>query len=189
MLAMTRPTRRVQQMGVTLLELAIVMTIVGILAVVAVPSIVDRWQRATVILLAEQFASAVSLARATAQYQHVQVHLRPQHGLADWSAGWEVVSSPPADTPDKTSKPTQEILWSTSPAIPPTVHITSNFPDDTFSFAPVGYSRTSNGAFLSGTLTITSGRHTRSVTINDVGRARICDPSTNTNCTATGDTP
>jgi len=186
---MTCATRRMQQTGVTLLELAVVMTIVGILAVVAVPSIVDRWQRATVILLAEQFASAVSLARTTAQYQHVQAHLRPRDGAADWSKGWEVVTSPPASSPDRTSKPTQETLLSASPSIPPTVRITSNFPDDTFSFAPVGYSRTSNGASLFRTLTITSGRHTRSVTINDVGRARICDPGTVTDCPVTGDTP
>ena len=186
---MTCATRRMQQTGVTLLELAVVMTIVGILAVVAVPSIVDRWQRATVILLAEQFASAVSLARATAQYQHVQAHLRPQGGAADWSRGWEVVTSPPAISPDTTSKPAQETLLSASPSIPPTVHITSKFPNDTFSFAPVGYSRRGNGAFLSGTLTITSGRHTRRVRINDVGRARICDPSTDTNCPVDGDTP
>ena len=189
MLAMTRPTQRIRQMGVTLLELAIVMTIVGILAVVAVPSIVDRWQRATVVLLAEQFASAVSLARATAQYQHVQAHLRPQDGTANWSSGWKVVTSPPAGSPDQTSKPAPETLWSASPSIPPTVHIESNFPGDTFSFAPVGYSRKSNGAFLPGTLTITSGRHTRRVRINDVGRARVCDPSTDSTCTVIGDTP
>lgn len=194
MLAMTPQFRHRQQAGVTLAETGIVLAIVSILAVAALPSIVDRWQRETVILLAEQFASNVSLARATAQYRHVQAHLRPLNPSGDWADGWQLTASPPAGTPDITAAPTpaQEslIVATVCPPAVPTVRIHFRIPGNTLSYAPVGYSRNGNGGALHGTLTISSGRHVRQVRINSVGRARICDPATDSRrCNTAGDDP
>jgi type IV fimbrial biogenesis protein FimT len=194
MLAVTAQPRRPGQAGVTLAETAIVLAIVSILAVASLPSVVDRWQRETVILLAEQFASSVSVARATAQYRHVQAHLQPLDPSGDWAKGWQLTTSRPANTPDITATPGpgQEslIVATVLPPAVPTVRIRFRIPGNTLSYAPVGYSRNSNGGALHGTLTISSGRHVRQVRINSVGRARVCDPATDLHtCAATGDDP
>lgn len=193
MLALTPKRRGPCQAGVTFAEMIVVIAIVGLLAVMALPSIVDRWQRETVVSLAEQFASNVSLARATAQNRHVQAHLQPLCPCGDWDMGWQLTTSPPAGTPDVTLPPapgdgTLVATVSTPPM--PSVRIRFRIPGNTLSYAPVGYSRNSNGGALHGTLTISSGRHTRQVRVNSAGRARICDPATDPrNCPATGDDP
>ncbi|KJJ99468.1 hypothetical protein UB44_15260 [Burkholderiaceae bacterium 26] len=181
MLAITQRLLRLRQAGVTLVELVIVLAILGVLAVAAAPSVVDRWQRDTVILLAEQFASAASLAQTMAQYQHLQTNLVPLDTQKGWAGGWKLTTSPAASDPDRTiSNPQEETTFSISPPITQAVRINWSAGAG-LSYAPVGYSRRSNGGQLYGTLEISWGRHVRQVRINSVGRARICNPTTDGN--------
>lgn len=179
-------TQSTCQTGLTFLEMAIALAIVAVLAVAAIPSLLDRWQRETVVVLAEQFASAISLARTTAQHRHVWTYFRPQDPAHISTSPWKVSLSPPGSVTAAQENP---LLLVSVPTLPP-VRVSTNLPDDTLSYAPVGYSRKSNDSLLQGTLTITSGRHTRRVRINPVGRARICDPDTDSSsCPATSSDP
>lgn len=182
---MIQTPQRNGQAGVTLLELAIVLAIVAILAMAAVPSIIDRWQRETVILLANRFASTVSLARATAQYEHMQTNIMPNR--RNWNNGWWLTTQS-ANDPDKTSEASDgTIVFSVSVPKVPAVRIDFPIRGNALSYAPVGYSRDSKGGQLYGTLTISSGRHTRQVRISSVGRARICNPDTDSKCSLSSD--
>ncbi|WP_244191230.1 GspH/FimT family pseudopilin [Ralstonia insidiosa] len=189
MLAMTRRAWPIRQAGVTLLELAIVIAIIGVLATAAVPSIVDRWQRETVILLAERFASAVSVAQETAQYRHVPTQLRPTKNPASGQGESWMLTMAPSPPASGASSATEDVpvLAITLPTMP-TVKITpSNMPNDTLSYSSVGYLQTSSPLF-GATLKISSGRHQRLVRINNAGRARICNPDTDgDSCKPTGD--
>ncbi|MCO5398447.1 GspH/FimT family pseudopilin [Ralstonia soli] len=192
MLAMKRLAHRACKAGVTLMELAIVIAIVGILAMAALPSIIDRWQRETVILLADRFASTVSLARAMAQYQHIQTNIVQLDNRVGWDGGWALTTQQPVSNPDRTAKPVPvpPLLSVSAVSVPkvPAVQISFRIRDQTLSYAPVGYSRDSNGGPRYGTLTISSGRHTRQVRISNVGRVRICDPVADSkSCPLTGD--
>ncbi|ATG20541.1 pilus assembly protein [Ralstonia pickettii] len=183
MLAVTH-RRRHSQAGVTFLELAIVLTIVGVLAALAVPSIIDRWQRETVEFLAQRLASTVSLAQATAQRRHVRTQLGPREN-ASWATGWALTELPLA-APDGTPSSNGRKLIAVALPTMPAVSLTTNLGRGTLSYEAVGYSRMSdvNGA----TLTLTCGRHRRNVVINAVGRPRICDPATSRGrCTDTAD--
>lgn len=181
---MTRQAKSIRQAGVTLMELIIVMAIVGVLAVAALPSIVDRWQRETVILIAERIASAVSLAQATATHRHVWTYLGPRDRSLGWGGGWELVMSPKEHTlGTHAASPDKVVLYGSLPTRP-SVTVSSNLTDDALSYSPVGYLQPVTG----GSLTVTSGRHQRRVRINSAGRTRICNPGTDGDrCKITGD--
>ncbi len=183
-------TRAARQAGVTLAELTVVLSILVILATFALPAGLDGWRRETVAVLADRFASAASLARATARNQRVWVHLGPRDAASGWAAGWALYT---AATPRMQATPVapgmDDVLITVSPPTVPSVDFAftaSQKGVDTLSYAPVGYSRTSNGAPLSGTLTIASGAHVRRVRINFAGRVRVCNPATDRSC-GTGD--
>ncbi|CAH0444113.1 hypothetical protein LMG10661_00657 [Ralstonia syzygii subsp. syzygii] len=183
-------TRVARQVGVTLAELTAVLAILAILVVFAVPAGLDWWRRETVIVLADHFASAASLARATARNQRIWVHLGPREAVSGWSAGWALYTTAmPRMRATPTAPGMDDVLITVSPPVVPSVDFaftSSQKGVDTLSYAPVGYSRTSNGAPLSGTLTIASGAHVRRVRINLAGRVRVCNPATDRSC-GTGD--
>ncbi|MCF1663808.1 prepilin-type N-terminal cleavage/methylation domain-containing protein, partial [Klebsiella pneumoniae] len=49
--------------GFTLTELVVVLSVISILAVFAAPAALNWWQRETVVVLADRFVSAISLAQ------------------------------------------------------------------------------------------------------------------------------
>ncbi len=179
---MTRHAQPVRQAGVTLLELVIALAIIGVLAVMATPSIIDRWQRATVVVLADRLASAISLAQKTAQYRHVETELTPQNPAIGWASGWQLTELPPK-TAGTAPTSRQEILMSVSlPTVPVVKITTGSSVSRGLTYEAVGYSRTAGVS--GGTFTLSSGRHTRCVVINDAGRILIRDPATDDSCKA-----
>ncbi|GCB04119.1 Tfp pilus assembly protein FimT/FimU [Ralstonia sp. SET104] len=187
MLAMTRHAQAIRQAGVTLLELVIVLAIVAVLAVMAVRSVIDRWQRETVILLAERLASTISLAQRTAQHRHAQTQVSPREPSQGWASGWALTVLPTTTTPGAACASGKEVLVSVSLPTVPVVRL--SVPRGTLSYAAVGYSRMTE--VTGTTVTVSSGRHTRLVRINRIGRPRICDPDANrsSNCQASNHDP
>jgi type IV fimbrial biogenesis protein FimT len=187
MLAMTRHAQAIRQAGVTLLELAIVLATVAVLAVMAVRSVIDHWQRETVILLAERLVSTISLAQRTAQYRHAQTEISPREPSQGWASGWTLTVLPTTKTPGAACVSGKEVLVSVSLPTVPTVWL--SVPRGTLSYEAVGYSRMTQATGT--TVTVSSGRHTRLVRINKVGRPRICDPDTDSsgNCQASNHDP
>lgn len=179
MLAMKHRDR---QTGVTLAEMVIVLAVLSVLAVFAVPAGLDWWRRETVIILADRFASALTLAQTMSRNQRVWVYLGPLNEKQGWSSGWALYLTPSDKGEDTPREPTPDsILMTVSPPAAPPVSLSfkgSRPGVNTLSYSPVGYSRASNGAQFYGTLTIASGAHVRRVVINSAGRARICDPAT-----------
>ena len=184
---MTRHAQAIRPAGVTLLELVIVLAIVAVLAVMAVPSVIDRWQRETVILLAERLASTISLAQRTAQYRHAQTQVSPREPSQGWASGWELAVLPTTKTSGVASASGKEVLVSVSLPTVPAVRL--SVPRGTLSYEAVGYSWMTE--ITGTTVTVSSGRHTRLVRINRVGRPRICDPDTDhsRNCQASNHDP
>lgn len=177
---MTQQTQTLQQAGVTLIELAIVLAIIGVLAVMAAPSIIDRWQRETVVLVADRLASSISLAQITAQRRHVQMQIAPRGPTLGWASGWQVTEVPQSTAPGAAPASGRDILMSV--VLPTVPAIQVNIPRDTLTYAAVGYSRMTGGAVSNITLTLSSGRHTRCVVINDAGRPRITEPAKGQPC-------
>ena len=177
-----RPTSA-RQAGVTLLELAIVFSIVSILAVMTLPLAMDRLQRDTVIVHAERLASAISLAQATAQHRHVRAEISAKGRRHDWRDGWQLTISPWGEAANKSPSSSSEILLSVALPTFPRVELAHLGRKEALSYGPMGYSQ------LEGTrLSISSGRHVLVVVISPAGRARICDPATDSNrCGITGD--
>ncbi|WP_414706789.1 GspH/FimT family pseudopilin [Ralstonia sp. UBA689] len=168
--------------GVTLAEMVIVLAVLSVLTVFAVPAGLDWWRRETVVILADRFASALTLAQSMSRNQRVWVYLGPLNEKQGWSSGWALYSSPSHDQQDAPRGPAPDsVLMTVSPPVVPPVSLSfrgSRSGVNTLSYSPVGYSRSSNGAQFFGTLTIASGTHVRRVVINSAGRARICNPAT-----------
>lgn len=191
MLAMTPRLPPAPQAGLTLLELTIVLGVVAVLAGMAAPTIIDRWQRETVVLLAERLASALSLAQKTARYRHVRTQVGPRDTSLGWASGWELAVFSITRMPGAAPASGKEILISAPLPLVPTVRVSvpASLPGATISYEAVGYSRMTEATGT--TLTISSGRHTRLVRINAVGRPRICDPDRDRSgsCNASSSTP
>lgn len=171
-----------RQAGVTLAEMVIVLAVLSVLAVFAMPAGLDWWRRETVIILADRFASALSLAQSMSRNQRAWVYLGPLNEKQGWSSGWALYLPPSRDQQDASREPAPDsVLMTASPPVVPPVSLSfrgSRPGVNTLSYSPVGYSRASNGAQFYGTLTIASGTHVRRVVINSAGRARICNPAT-----------
>ncbi len=172
MLAITLPMLATRKAGVTLLELVIVLAILTLLAVMVVPPTIDRWQRETVTLLAERLASTISLAQRTAQHRHLQTEIAPRNASSDWASGWELTVLATAGTPGAAAASEREIMVSIPLPTVPAVRL--SVPRSKISYEAVGYSRMTE--VTGTTVTISSGRHTRLIRVNTVGRPRICDP-------------
>ncbi|WP_316679923.1 GspH/FimT family pseudopilin [Ralstonia flaminis] len=175
--------------GFTLVELVVVLSAISLLAVFAVPAGLNWWQRETVVVLADRFASTVSLAQTLSRNQRVWVHLGPINAAQGWPSGWALYMTSSPQTPATPLEPgADDVLIHVSPPMVPAVEFTftaSQRDVDTLSYSPVGYSRQRNGSQLYGTLTIRSGMHVRLVRINAAGRARICDPAQDTKTCST----
>ena len=176
--------------GFTLAELVVVLGVMAILAVFAGPTGLNWWQREAVVVMADRFVSAISLAQTMSRNQRMWIHLGPLSAQQGWSSGWALYMTPSPQTQATPLEPgTKDILMRVSPPVVPPVEFafTASQRDvDTLSYAPVGYSRQRNGSQLYGTLTIRCGAHVRRVRISSAGRARICDPAQDTKTCGTG---
>jgi type IV fimbrial biogenesis protein FimT len=169
-----RPVRRAP--GFTLVELMTALGITAILMALAIPSFHDLLQKQRISTTASDFFAAINLTRSEAIQRGARVDLVPLDG-ADWAKGWVVlVDQNNNQKPD----PGERIIFSHG-AVPDGITIKSTLTDSKVQYLAyngTGHSRTNaNGQTpQAGNFSFTQDKHVRRITINFLGRARICNP-------------
>lgn len=80
--------------GFTLVEFLAVVTIAGILSLVAVPSLRATMQKNRLDTASNQFVATLAMARSEAVKQGAVINVTSMAGGLDWSGGWKVVGVP-----------------------------------------------------------------------------------------------
>lgn len=159
--------------GVTLIELLTVLAILTILLGVGIPGFQSLLQSQRLTTTTNGLFAAVHLARSEAIQRGARVDLVPAGDGTDWKNGWVVFIDENAD--HKVND--QEKIVFTQGAVPQGIDITSNFTDNDVTYTGTGRSRTNGSLFLE-----QGARSRRTVTINLLGRARVCNPDADSTC-------
>lgn len=168
----TRPSRGQGMRGFTLTELLTVVTIVAVLAAVAVPSFRSLLLNQRLASAASAMVSALNLARSEAIKRSSRVSVLPAH--AAWGTGW-VVKVDAVDEPLLGFPPLEEGI-----AVDTTM---GNGFSSKVSYDPNGFARDAQGRFGAGCLAFKAATQRRvAVIVSDTGRPRTCDPDRSGDC-------
>ena len=178
-------TRGARQNGFTLIELMVTIAIAAILLLVAAPSFVTYRQNSQLTAAANTFLANAFAARAEAMKRQLNVFVRPAG--ADWSAGWTSYVDGDWDNLNNTSG--VDITLSTQGPLTQVTISNDTTPSDSthyVMFSGAGFlSSTSGTATNLATVAFYNGVETRLVIMEGSGRMRVCNPATDTTCTAT----
>jgi type IV fimbrial biogenesis protein FimT len=187
-----RANRRIKKgKGFTLIELMVTIAIAAILLVIGVPSFVAFQRSSELTSAANSFVAALGAARGEAMKRGLQAVVVPQANN-DWATGWTVF----VDTDHNQQFNGSDILVQQQGALPSyfaaTGQGTAQSDPAYIMFNPSGYTQTSGSVFQSATLKIerndisgdAKSQQTRIIVIAKTGRARACQPATDTTCTA-----
>jgi type IV fimbrial biogenesis protein FimT len=155
--------------GFTLIEMMVVMSLVAILAALAVPNFRDLLLNQRLASNTSDFVAALNLARAEAMKRSQKVKLLPRS--QDWAKGWEV-----STTVDKET----EVLR-TFDALEAGVEVdssTGNGFRNSITFDANGFARGNQGCL---TFKAETGRRS-SVVLSMSGRPKVCDPDRRGDC-------
>jgi len=170
-----RPAR-----GFTLIELLVVVSILGVVAAIAGPSMARLIDSTRLTVIANDFLSAMYLTRSEAlKHKGRAVMCKSSTGVScanagGWDQGWIVFR----DANNNGALDAGEPLVHHTQALPRGFRLTGNQNlTDYISFAPSGRTRLVSGAFQAGTLTLCKqsapGLEARQIVINNAGRARV----------------
>lgn len=177
--------------GFTLIELMVTIAVAAILMMVGVPSFVAFHRNSQLTSAANSFIAALNAARGEAMKRGRQAVVVPRADN-DWATGWTVF----VDTDNNRKLDDSDILITRQDALPAyfsaTGQGTAKSSPAYIMFNPSGYTQTSDSTFQPATLKIERNdipdaaktRQTRIVVIAKTGRARVCQPATDTTCTA-----
>ena len=166
--------------GVSLIELLVCLCIMCVLVTLGLPSFSHLIQKQKLKATATEFYAAVNLTRAEAIRRCTQVSLIALDHK-DWNSGWKIIINE-SDEPSSND----HILFQHEP-LTDTYQITHNFTDSSqtyISYSGQGRSRTnlSSQQHLAGTVSMTLGEMTKRIKVNFLGRARLCDATTDITC-------
>ena len=179
-----------RQKGFTLIELMVTIAIAAVLMMVGVPSFVAFQRNSQLTSAANSFIAALSAARGEAMKRGRQAVVVPRADN-DWAPGWTVF----VDTDNDQQFNGSDILITQQGALPAyfsaTGQGTARNSPAYIMFNPSGYTQTSDSTFQSATLKIERNdisdtaktQQTRIVVIARTGRARVCQPATDSTCT------
>lgn len=163
--------------GFTLVELVGVLTVAAILLTVGAPIMAQLVRSQQLKAAVNDLFGAINLTRSLAIARGGQVMLAPD--AADWAQGWTVFVDSDGDRRPGTG---EEIL-SHHGALAPGMQVDADFsnsrgsPYIAYNAAGRSCPDTSSLAARWGTLTVRLGAQARRITINMLGRARVCDPA------------
>ena len=174
--------------GFTLIELLVTLAVLGVMLTLAAPSFMTFQRNSELTATANSLAASLSAARAEAMKRQLNVFIRPASS-DDWRQGWTAY----VDTNwNSTYDAGTDIQVVQQGAMPASIAITSDgTPNDATShylmFSGAGFMRdNTTGAFGSSRsiqLSSSAGG-SRFVIVNPAGRMRVCNPDTESNCSA-----
>jgi type IV fimbrial biogenesis protein FimT len=187
-----QPRRR----GFTLAELAVVLAVVAVAIGLALPNLHAMVRHQRLRVAAGDLFAAVNLARAQALARGHRVKLMPRDAAgADWGAGWIVFADRDGDGVRGEG---DELIHEHGP-LAPEIAIGFAFSHSAppwyiaYNGAGRGCSDTNSAAARWGTLSLSlrgeGGGAGRRITINMLGRARLCDPDRDASCGAPAASP
>jgi type IV fimbrial biogenesis protein FimT len=176
--------------GLTLIELLITLVVAAILMAIALPNFSALLAAQRLRAAANDLFAAIDLTRSQAMARGRRITLIPADADgADWARGWIVF----ADTNGNLRPDTDEEIIVRHEALADGIAVRYGF-SATAGGATLGPYIAYNGAGRScgaassaashfGSLSLTSGTLARHIKINMLGRARICDPLRESDCT------
>lgn len=176
--------------GFTLIELMVVVAIIALAMMLAAPSFQNFQRNIELKTTANDFHSAINLARAEALKSGVTTFLMPKQDK-DWKTGWTVFADRNFNNSYDSSTDT---LVLTSESIATSVSVDVSVTGGAFldsdadlryiSFSGNGYPRKiGGGGFSANRIVFESESGKRTVIVSSTGRARVCVTDT-TNCTS-----
>ena len=179
--------------GFNLIELMVVLAIAAIALAVGLPDLRAMLRQHQLKAVVNDLHGAIELTRAQAMSRGGRVLLAPaEPGSGDWARGWVVFVDTDGDLVPGAA---DDIIARRGPVARDvtisaafTSHKAANY--IAYNTAGRGCSATSSTAARWGTFTVHQDHHTRLITINMLGRARVCDPEADgANCSAAQDDP
>lgn len=181
-----RPSRR--SSGITLIEMMIVVVILGVLAAIVAPNLLEAVARNRLDSSANEFTTALDLARSESIRRGANVVVRRAAGSAtrEWTKGWEVFVDLPAAgaaSGNNQRDAGEELLSVGQPmSAPLTLYSSRNVPDF-LAFTPSGRAAGGPNQYIfvlcyGGVVATADGRaRSRAVMVNDSGRVRAAAPN------------
>jgi type IV fimbrial biogenesis protein FimT len=159
----------------------VVLAIAAIMVTVATPSFRGLLRGFRITSATNELFAAVNLTRAEAIARGSRVDLVPKGG--DWTKGWVVFVD---NNANQTVESSDQLILSHDP-LPSGFVITTSFDPATPKFVAynaAGHSRSnaSSQATRAGNWLITLDGQSRKIVINFLGRARVCNPDTDSSC-------
>lgn len=170
--------------GFTLAEVMVALAITLIVIGIGAPGMASLMRRIQLRTTASDLYGAVQFTRAQAIERNTRVLLAPRTSGDDWSGGWVVFVD--ADG-DRRPGPGDDVLLARGP-LPPgtTTHVKFSGPASPSYIAYNGAGRScsasSSMAARWGSVTLEGAGQARRITINMLGRARMCEPGHDSAC-------
>ena len=164
-----------------MVELMVVLAIAAILSTLATPSFRGILRSYRMTGAANDLLAAVNLTRAEAIARGSRVDIVPNSG--GWANGWTIFTD---KNGNQTRDTDEQLIFSHGP-LPDGMTITTTFDPQTPQFVAynaTGRSRSNSSAQATraGSWLLTLDGESRKVVINFLGRARVCNPATDSSC-------